>query len=88
MKKKVIVVITIIGILITAFLIGTGFQKRTDVVLVKDEETGEWIRPRESDIETETKELFTIEKLISLCDEGSEALKNTLINFNDEGELP
>ena len=33
MKKKVIVVITIIGILITAFLIGTGFQKRTDVVL-------------------------------------------------------
>ena len=34
MKKKIIVVITIIGILITAFLIGTGFQKRTDVVLV------------------------------------------------------
>ena len=34
MKKKVIVVITIIVALITAFLIGTGFRKRTDVVLV------------------------------------------------------
>ena len=34
MKKKVIVVITIIVVLITAFLIGTGFRKRTDVVLV------------------------------------------------------
>lgn len=88
MKKKVIVVITIIGVLITAFLIGTGFWKRTDVVLVKDEETDEWIRSRESDMETETKELFTIEKLISLCDEGREALKNALIDFNDEGELP
>ena len=171
MKKKVIVVITIIGVLITAFLIGTGFQKRTDValvdysvseegtalnlgvqvlssmgyirgfenngggvkphyltfystfgglnssfgavnsltleidsddteiyfnrqdggyelVLVKDEETDEWIRPRESDKNVETKEEFTIEKLISLCDEGSEALKYTLMDFTDEGELP
>ena len=171
MKKKVIVVITIIGVLITAFLIGTGFQKRTDVVLVdysvseegnainlgvqvsssmgyirgfenngggvkphyltfystfgglnssfgavnsltleidsddteiyfnrqdggyelvlvRDEETDEWIRPRESDKNVETKEEFTIEKLIALCDEGSEALKNTLIDLNDEGELP
>ena len=35
MKKKVIVVITIIVALITAFLIGTGFRKRTDVVLVE-----------------------------------------------------
>lgn len=171
MKKKVIVVITIIGILITAFLIGTGFRKRTDVVLfdysvsedetainlgvqvassmgyvrgfkdngggvkphyltfystfgginssfgtvnsftleidsndmeiyfnrpnggyelvlIKDEETGKWIRPGENDENVEIKEVFTMEKLISLCDEGSEALKNTLTDFNDEGELP
>ena len=34
MKKKVIVVITIIVVLVVTFLIGTGFRKRTDVVLV------------------------------------------------------
>lgn len=33
MKKKMIVAITIIVSLVAAFLIGTGFQKRTDVVL-------------------------------------------------------
>ena len=33
MKKKIIAVITIICILIGGFLVGTGFQKRTDVVL-------------------------------------------------------
>ncbi len=33
MKKKMIVAITIIVFLVAAFLIGTGFQKRTDVVL-------------------------------------------------------
>ena len=171
MKKKNIAIISVIVILIMAFMVGTGFQKRTDVVLfdysisedgtainlsvqvsssmgyirgfknngggvkphyltfystfgglnssfgtvnsfvleleeddteiyfnrpgggyelvlVKDEETGEWIRPRDGGIETETKELFTIEKLISLCDEGSEALENILVDFNEDGELP
>ena len=171
MKKKIVVAIIMIVVIISTFFIGTGFQKRTDVVLVaysvfedgtsinlgvqvassmgyvrgfkdngggvkphyltfystfggvnssfgavnsfvlgieeddteiyfnrpdggyevvllKDEETGEWNRPRESDENVETKEEFTIEKLISLCDEGSEALKNTLMDFNDEGELP
>ena len=33
MKKKIIVLIAIITLLIASFLIGTGFQKRTDVVL-------------------------------------------------------
>ena len=33
MKKKIIVVIAIICILLAGFLVGTGFQKRTDVVL-------------------------------------------------------
>ena len=33
MKKKIIVLITIIILLIVSFLIGTGFQKRTDVIL-------------------------------------------------------
>ena len=33
MKKKIIVLITIIILLIASFLIGTGFQKRTDVIL-------------------------------------------------------
>ncbi len=33
MKKKMIAVITIIVVLVTAFFIGTGFHKRTDVVL-------------------------------------------------------
>ena len=171
MKKKIVVAIIMIVVIISTFFIGTGFQKRTDVVLVdysvfedgtsinlgvqvassmgyvrgfkdngggvkphyltfystfggvnssfgavnsfvlgieeddteiyfnrpdggyevvllKDEETGEWNRPRESEENVETKEEFTIEKLISLCDEGSEALKNTLMDFNDEGELP
>ena len=33
MKRKMITVITIIFVLATIFLVGTGFQKRTDVVL-------------------------------------------------------
>ena len=33
MKRKMITVITIIFVLVTVFLAGTGFQKRTDVVL-------------------------------------------------------
>ena len=33
MNKKIIVSIAIIILLIASFLIGTGFQKRTDVVL-------------------------------------------------------
>lgn len=33
MKRKMITVITIIFVLATFFLVGTGFQKRTDVVL-------------------------------------------------------
>ena len=34
MKKKIIVVIAVIVVLIVGFLVGTGFQKRTDVVLI------------------------------------------------------
>ena len=34
MKKKAIAVITVIVVLVVVFLIGTGFRKRTDVVLV------------------------------------------------------
>lgn len=34
MKKKIIVVIAIICILMAGFLVSTGFQKRTDVVLL------------------------------------------------------
>ena len=33
MKKKIIMLISIIILLIASFLIGTGFRKRTDVVL-------------------------------------------------------
>lgn len=33
MKKKIVVAIIMIVVIISAFLIGTGFQKRTDVVL-------------------------------------------------------
>lgn len=43
MKKKIVVMISIIFIVIIAFVIGTGFQKRTDVVLgnysVSEDET-------------------------------------------------
>ena len=164
MKKKMIAIISLIVILIIAFMVGTGFHKRTDVVLfdytvsengtainlgvqvsssmgyvrgfkdngggvkphyltfystfgglnssfgtvnsftleidsddteiyfnrpgggyelvlVKDEENGEWIRPGESSKNVETKEEFTIEKLILLCEEGSEALKNAMTDF-------
>ena len=170
MKKKIITIISVIVILIIAFMVGTGFRKRTDVVLfdytvseegtainlgvqvsssmgyvrgfkdngggvkphyltfystfgglnssfgtvnsftleidsddteiyfnrpgggyelvlVKDEENGKWIRPGESSENVETKEEFTIEKLILLCDEGREALKNAITDFNDAGEL-
>ena len=170
MKKKMIAIISLIVILIFAFMVGTGLRKRTDVVLfdysvsedgtainlgvqvassmgyvrgfkdngggvkphyltfystfgginssfgtvnsftleidsddteiyfnrpgggyelvlIKDEETGEWIRPGESSDNVETKEEFTIEKLILLCDEGSEALKNVMTDFNEVGEL-
>ena len=34
MKKRAITVITVIVVLVVTFLIGTGFRKRTDVVLV------------------------------------------------------
>ena len=34
MKKKIMAVITIIIFIVAAFLIGTGFRKRTDVVLL------------------------------------------------------
>ena len=34
MKKRAIAVITVIVVLVVVFLIGTGFHKRTDVVLV------------------------------------------------------
>ena len=34
MKKKIITVIAIIVVLIATFLVGTGFNKRTDIVLV------------------------------------------------------
>ena len=34
MKKKMITVIIIVGVLVATFLISTGFHKRTDVVLV------------------------------------------------------
>ena len=34
MKKKIIVVIAIILVLVVGFLVGTGFKKRTDVVLI------------------------------------------------------
>ena len=34
MKKKIVVAIIMIVVIISAFFIGTGFQKRTDVVLV------------------------------------------------------
>ena len=170
MKKKMITIISVIVILIIAFMVGTGFRKRTDVVLfdysvsedetainlgvqvassigyargfkdngggvkphyltfystfgginssfgtvdsftleidsddseiyfnrpnggyelvlVKDEETGEWSRPGERSENVETKEEFTIEKLILLCDEGREALKNAMTDFNDVGDL-
>ena len=33
MKKKIIAVITMVVVIAVAFLIGTGFRKRTDVVL-------------------------------------------------------
>ena len=62
---------------------GGGYE----LVLVKDEGTGEWIRPGENDENVEIKEVFTMEKLILLCDEGSEALKNAMTDFNEEGEL-
>ena len=170
MKKKMIAIISLIAILILAFMVGTGFRKRTDVVLfdytvsedetainlgvqvassmgyvrgfedngggvkphyltfystfgglnssfgtvnsftleidsddteiyfnrpnggyelvlVKDEENGDWIRPGENDENVEIKEVFTMEKLILLCDEGSKALKNAMTDFNEEGEL-
>lgn len=171
MKKKIVVAIIMIVVIISAFLIGTGFQKRTDVVLfdysvsedgtainlgvqvsssmgyvrgfknkgggvkphyltfystfgglnssfgtvnsfvleieeddseiyfnrpdggyelvlVKDEETGEWNRSGEDNTEAVAKKLFTIDNLISLCDEGSEALKNAMTDFNENEELP
>lgn len=170
MKKKIIAVITMVVVIAVAFLIGTGFRKRTDVVLfdysvsedgaainlgvqvsssmgyvrgfkdkgggvkshyltfyftfgglnssfgtvnsftleidlddteiyfnrpnggyelvlVKDEETEEWIRPGERSKNAEEKEVFTIEKLISLCDAGREALENAMTNFDEAGEL-
>ena len=62
---------------------GGGYE----LVLVKDEGTREWIRPGENDENVEIKEVFTMEKLILLCDEGSEALKNAMTDFNEEGEL-
>lgn len=34
MKKRAIAVITVIVVLVVVFLIGTGFRKRTDVILV------------------------------------------------------
>ena len=34
MKKKMMVVIIVVGVLVATFLISTGFRKRTDVVLV------------------------------------------------------
>ena len=34
MKKKMIAIISLIVILIIAFMVGTGFRKRTDVVLL------------------------------------------------------
>ena len=34
MKKKIVVAIIMIVVIISTFFIGTGFQKRTDVVLV------------------------------------------------------
>ena len=34
MKKKIVVAIIMIVVIISAFFMGTGFQKRTDVVLV------------------------------------------------------
>ena len=34
MKKRAIAVIAVIVVLVVVFLIGTGFRKRTDVILV------------------------------------------------------
>ena len=34
MKKRIIAVIVILAVLVALFFIGTGFQKRMDVVLV------------------------------------------------------
>lgn len=34
MKKKVILIVAIIVVLLTSFWVGTGFMKRTDVILV------------------------------------------------------
>lgn len=33
MKKKIVLIVAIIVVLIASFLIGTGFMKRTDVIL-------------------------------------------------------
>ena len=69
MRKKCFIIVTIIVVIVTSLLISIGFQKRTDVVLF------DYSVSEDGTANNLGVQVFTIENLISLCDEGSEALK-------------
>ena len=41
-----------------------------------------------SEITQQTKTEFTMEDLIALCDAGNETLRNAMMDFSEDGELP
>lgn len=98
MKKRIAITTLVLGILVVAWGIHVNLREKASIGIIggADGPTAIFIAENADvdveDVKTgntvEVKSEFTMEKLISLCDEGSEALKNAMTEFNEEGELP